>query len=351
LIVLLHASRAFGAVEHYVCAVARGLREQDEDSVLLHPDHPELAPFAELAGGRLRVESFQSVLVAGSSLRLAAHLRRTLRALEPRVVHVLELWPQALVAGRLAGAGLLLLTHHTPELPRRDNLAGRLWLQLGWLARPKVIYTSESDRARARRRLPSTVIELGINLDRFSSARRALVSNGRRVGIVGRLVEQKGHRFLLEAAPEVLDRHPDVQLVVVGEGPLRAELEALAGRLGVTEHVVFMGARDDVPELMASFDVYVQPSLFEGLCLSVIEAQTVGVPVVATPVGGMRETVVPGVTGLSCTPGDPGSLAAAIVALLDGPVEGAKLAAEAQRRALARFSERRMVERTLGLYG
>jgi glycosyltransferase involved in cell wall biosynthesis len=350
LIALLHSSGDFGAVEEYVCAVARGVRQKGEVGVLLHPDHPRLTPFASLAGGAFAVEAFPAELTTGPSLRLTRYLRRRLRDLEPRVVHVLELWPQALVASRLAGVSRLLMTHHTPELPRHDNLAGRLWLQLGWLSRPTVIYTSESDRTHTRLRLPSTVIELGIDLARFAPS-GSRVKDCRRVGSVGRLVEQKGHRWLIEAAPMVLARHSDVQFVIVGDGPLRSELESLARELGVDDRIVFTGTRDDVPELLASFDVYVQPSLFEGLCLAVVEAQAVGVPVIATPVGGMRETVEPGVTGLRCALRDARSLADGIVRLLDDPGQRERLAAEARRRVLSRFSEERMVQRTLELYG
>jgi glycosyltransferase involved in cell wall biosynthesis len=106
-----------------------------------------------------------------------------------------------------------------------------------------------------------------------------------------------------------------------------------------------------VPELLASFDVFAFPSLFEGLCLAVIEAQAAGVPVVATPVGGIRETVVDGETGLLVPPRDPAALAVAIRRLLDDPDLARRLADEARRRVRETYSEQRMIELTLGLYG
>ena len=93
------------------------------------------------------------------------------------------------------------------------------------------------------------------------------------------------------------------------------------------------------------------PSRFEGLCLAVIEAQAAGVPVVATPVGGIRETVVDGETGLIVPVGDPAALAAAVCRLLEDRELAARLAAEARRRVLERFSVEKMVERTIALYG
>jgi glycosyltransferase involved in cell wall biosynthesis len=277
------------------------------------------------------------VLPDPTSRRLA----RALRSLRPRLVHVTDVWPQAVVAGRLARVPRVLVTHHTPDLPRQDNPAGRLWQRLGWAARPEVIYTSEGDR-RADGREPSHVVPLGIDVDCFAGATPALSGNRPIVGTVGRLAPQKGHETLLEAARLV----PEAQFVVVGDGDLRARLEARA-----SENVHFTGPRDDVPELLASFDVYAQPSLYEGLCLAALEAQAAGVPVVATQVGGMRDTVIHEETGLVVPIGDAQRLAAAIRRLLDDRALGERLATEARDRVRAHYTERKMIEETLALYG
>src|SRR6185437_14954808 len=116
-IALLHAARAQGAVERYVEQIAGALGDR-------------------------------GVLVDADGEASVGELVRILRRLRPSVAHVMDVWPQAVVAARLARVPRVLVTHHTPELPRRDNLAGRAWQRLGWLARPEVIYTSETDRAR-----------------------------------------------------------------------------------------------------------------------------------------------------------------------------------------------------------
>ena len=314
MIALLHGAPAYGAVERYVEQIAAAL---GDDAVLVQP---HLQGFDE------------------ESVR---ELTRILRRLRPRVAHVMDVWPQALVAARLARVPRVLVTHHTPELPRRDNLAGRAWQRLGWLARPEVIYTSEADRARDGRR-PSHVIALGIDLERFDGARPALVNDAPLVGNVARLAPQKDHRTLIEAARLV----PEAEFVVAGDGELRDELE----RMAEGARMRFLGMRDDVPELLASFDVFAFPSLFEGLCLAVIEAQAAGVPVVATPVGGIRETVVDGETGLLVPTEDPPALAAAIRRLLEDRPAAEAMAAEARRRVRERFSIERMVDATLALY-
>jgi len=312
LIALLHAVRGQGgAVERYLDQIAAAL---GDDGVLVEADGE--ASVRELVG--------------------------ILRRLGPRVAHVMDVWPQAVVAARLARVPRVLVTHHTPELPRRDNLAGRAWQRLGWALRPEVIYTSEADRTRDGRQ-PSHVVALGIDVDRFAGARPALRSDGPLVGNVARLAPQKDHRTLIEAARLV----PEAEFVVAGDGELREQLE----RQAEGSRVRFLGARDDVPEILASLDVFAFPSLFEGLCVAVIEAQAAGVPVVATPVGGIRETVVDGETGLIVPTRDPVALAAAIRRLLEDRPAAEAMAAEAKRRVRERFSVARMVEETLRIYG
>ena len=339
MIAYVHGLRNWGAVEEYVAAVVRGLVARGVPVALLYPDDEVLAPFAELGA---QTETFNL-----DAPRLTARLRAHLRALEPRIVHVTDVFPQALVAARLAGVRKLYVTHHTPELPRRDNLAGRVWQRVAWWTRPEVIYTSDTDRRNDARPLRAHVVPLGIDLERFGHGKRTL--EGRIVGNVARLAEQKGHRDLIAAAPHVLERHPDVRFVVAGDGELHAELEALAAPLG--ESFVFLGARDDVPDLLASFDVFAFPSRFEGLCLAVIEAQAAAVPVVATPVGGIRETVIHGETGWLVPPRDVEALADAISWCLQNEAAARGVARAARERVRATFSTERMVAETLALYG
>jgi glycosyltransferase involved in cell wall biosynthesis len=323
-----------------VAAVVRGLTDRGEAVALLYPSDPVLAPF-----GVLEAETELFDLDAPG---LTRNLTRRLRSLRPRIVHVTDVFPQAQAAARLAGVPRLLVTHHTPELPRRDSVAGRAWQRLGWWTRPEVIYTSESDRRRdLERGLTTHVVPLGIDLERFAAGRRVL--EGRIVGNVARLAEQKGHRDLIAAAPAVFERHEDVRFVVAGDGELRDELEELARPLG--DRFTFLGARDDVPNLLASFEVFAFPSRFEGICLAVIEAQAAGVPVVATPVGGIRETVLEGETGWLVPPHDVVALAERISWCLGHAEEARAVAAEAQRRVHERFSVERMVAETLALYG
>jgi glycosyltransferase involved in cell wall biosynthesis len=170
-------------------------------------------------------------------------------------------------------------------------------------------------------------------------------------GIVSRLVSIKDHPTLFRAAEQLASRKMDVRVVVAGSGPERERLEAivsasplLAGR------VIFLGAQDNVPELLNAFDVFVLPSLTEGMSNTILEAMATGLPVLATGVGGNPELVEDCVTGMLFTPGDAEKLGAQMDILLGDEVLRARYGAEARRRAVADFSLDRMLANYRDLY-
>jgi glycosyltransferase involved in cell wall biosynthesis len=170
------------------------------------------------------------------------------------------------------------------------------------------------------------------------------------VGAVGRLAPQKGFTYLIRALPLVLAAAPEVHLVIVGDGPLKAELEREAYRAGVSEHVHLLGFRRDISNLLGAFDIFAQPSLWEGLSISLIEALAAGKPVVATDIEGNREVVDHGETGLLVRPADPDAFAEGLIALLLDRSLAKRFGDCAPRVALKRFSEERMVAEILAAY-
>jgi glycosyltransferase involved in cell wall biosynthesis len=159
------------------------------------------------------------------------------------------------------------------------------------------------------------------------------------VGGVGRLDVQKGFDVLVRAVA----RLPDVHLVLVGDGPERRALEELVADLGVRERVTMTGWSDEVSALMGSFDVLAVPSRWEGLPLVVLEAMLAGVPVVATPVGGVPDAVRHDRTGLLIPVDDPAALTAALGALAADPAHRRRLATEAAAEARRSFTVEAMV--------
>lgn len=165
-------------------------------------------------------------------------------------------------------------------------------------------------------------------------------------GSVARLDTQKGLEFLLRAMALVRAELPDARLLIAGQGPLADALAALAAELGLQASVTFLGARSDAIDLMDGFDVFVLPSLWEGLPTVVMEAMLVETPVVATDVSGTRDLVIDGQTGLLVPPRDPAALAQAMLRLYRGRDEAQAMARRA-RDHVEQFSIRRAAE----LYG
>jgi glycosyltransferase involved in cell wall biosynthesis len=170
------------------------------------------------------------------------------------------------------------------------------------------------------------------------------------IGTVGRLHRQKGHTVLIDAAALVARDFPAARFVIIGEGEERAALERKAGIVGVAQRFEMTGASHDVPFRLASMDLFVLPSLWEGLPLTLLEAMAVGVPVVATSVDGVAEVIEDGEDGLLVPPGDSSALAAAIVRLLRDPQHAHEMGSRAMEKVKIDFGVDRMVRQTEEVY-
>jgi glycosyltransferase involved in cell wall biosynthesis len=170
------------------------------------------------------------------------------------------------------------------------------------------------------------------------------------IGAVGNLYPVKGHTYLVRAAATVTEVVPNAVFLIAGRGHLLGRLQAEARELGVENKIRFLGFRDDVPALLQAMDIFVLPSLSEGLPLSAIEAMASGKPVVATRVGGVPEVVVDGETGFLVAPEDAGGLAKKLVCLLKSPCLAQELGSAGCERAKERFSLDRMVKGYEELY-
>lgn len=158
------------------------------------------------------------------------------------------------------------------------------------------------------------------------------------IGNVGRLVPAKGQQYLLSAFAKVRQTVPNAHLVIVGWGELLDELRAQASALGVDSHVTFTGARLDVPELLATFDVFGFSSIHEAQGIAILEGMAAGIPVIAPAIDGIPDVVKHETTGLAVPPRDPGALAAAILRLFGDPELGKRLVAGAKTLFEEEFS-------------
>lgn len=173
-------------------------------------------------------------------------------------------------------------------------------------------------------------------------------------GTVGRLTPVKDQAGLLHAFARLLENRPELRerarLMIVGDGPLRDALVADITALGLREHVWLAGERRDVPEVMRAMNVFVLPSLAEGISNTILEAMASGLPVIATNVGGNGELVEHGRTGTLVAASDPGVLADALIAFAAAPERVAEAGRAARQRAVEQFSIGHMVEQYEQLY-
>jgi len=171
------------------------------------------------------------------------------------------------------------------------------------------------------------------------------------VGTLGRLEEPKKGLSVFLAAAQLLARElPRVRFAIVGEGPARARLESRAAEEGVSHRTLFAGAKRDVSEVLRAFDLFAEPSLWEGFGLPCLEAMEAGVPIVATRVGGIPELVTDGVTGALVPPGDARAFAAACSAILRDRARALRLGRTGRERATTFFTVEKLVADTAALY-
>jgi glycosyltransferase involved in cell wall biosynthesis/serine acetyltransferase len=202
------------------------------------------------------------------------------------------------------------------------------------------------------------VVRNGVDLERFATVRADrqglfphLGAQSQLIAVVANMnVETKGHTNLIHAAAEVSREFPDAKFLLIGDGDERSHLEALAVELGLSKTVLFLGRRNDVPDLLACCDIFVLPSWAEGLPNSVLEAMAAGIAVVATRVGGTPEIIEDRVSGLLVAPRDSYALARAIMELLENRDFAKQLARSARTRARAEFGFDRLISKLDGLY-
>jgi glycosyltransferase involved in cell wall biosynthesis len=266
------------------------------------------------------------------------------------------------LAARLAGVPVIVRTEHSVHDATRHS---RVYLMLEPLLTAwsrQVVCVSEVVRESHRRRLPRygdrfVTVRNGISdaaPRRSRSEVRAsltLQDDAPVLLTVGSLTPHKAQHVLLEAFAALSRRRNRARLLVAGDGPLRGALEERAARLGLRGSVQFLGARDDIPELLAAADALALSSTREGLPISILEAMRAGRAVVATDAGGVREVVADGATGFVVPTEDPWTLASALEALVSDPEKTRAMGAEAHERWEREFAGERMVRETEQVYG
>jgi glycosyltransferase involved in cell wall biosynthesis len=269
-------------------------------------------------------------------------------------------------AARLTGRHLVSIRQNADEFRTRRTWKRPPFLaleHLSYAAADAVVAVSEGlvdflAKAEGLPRHKTIVVPNGVDetlaarAPEQAAARRALglEAPGPILGTVGRLAEQKGQLYLLQAFPAVLRERSEARLVLAGEGPERPRLEEEARRLGIDGRTIFLGHRDDIPTVLAALDLFAFPSLWEGMPMALLEAMLLERPVVAARGVGVDEVVTDGVHGLLVEPRDAAGTARALLRLLRDPGEAARLGEAARRRVLDRYSLGRVANEFDRLY-
>ena len=302
-------------------------------------------------------------LFEGNISRAIPAFVRLFQEIGPDLIHVNDPALVGLLAGKFYAHASIVFTHHTPELDRGYRWRGRLLEKIALSSHPAVIFTSEQDRLTGTTRdgineEQSVVIPYGIDAaafegpyDRLEVCRQFGIPPGNRIiGNVARLVPQKGHEVLIEAANLILASHPALTFMLVGDGEVYDSLAGSVCDRGLSDNFVFAGHQQNIPRLLYAFDIFVMPSLFEGLCMAVMEALAAARPVVASRVGGIPSTVVDRETGILVPPGDVQALADAIIWMLEHPDEAAAMGSAGRRHVKGKFTKAAMIEQTQDVY-
>ncbi len=366
-LLFLCPSAGYGGAERYAVTVASGARRR---SIMVRAAVPYVDATREL------VDAFHTGDVPTVDLRPAGpgprarrltagtlRLARLIRAFRPDVVHLTLPWPTAGFPELLTCALLRTPTVVVFQLvPDQPDLGRRVKLYR-WARRRGQVWVAVSEHGR--RVLADA---LGAPVEALHRIYNGIAPNPQAPGVnavavkrsldlpamsmvvlaVGRLEPQKGHADLLAAAFQLRKAHPDLRLLIAGEGPERQRLEELIRSHELQGRVRLLGQVANVPELMRAADLFTFPSHFEGTPFAMLEAMAHGVPVIAARFGGVNEVIEDGESGLLVAADNPDALADRIDWAVRHTREMREMAEQAKRR-LAGFSQSAMVDQTLKL--
>jgi glycosyltransferase involved in cell wall biosynthesis len=357
----LAGSAGYGGGERYLELLFDGLDRSHYRPLLITP---EPGPFADRVNARgipTRLVRLEPLFNPLALLRLVLVLRRERVAVLQ--THGARANVYGRVAGRLAGVPCVVSTVHN-SINDYDVSAFKRWgyramLRVTAPLAHRIICVSEAIRRDVAEQCPgagarTVTIHNGVNrawLSERGQGRRIRAEYGCEQGpvllVVARLTEQKGHRYLLQALPALIDAWPTLTCLFVGEGECREPLQRAARQSGVGRACRFVGATEAVADYYAAADVVVLPSLSEGFPFVVLEALAMGKPVVATRVNGVPEIIEDGGTGLLAEPRNVPTLEQAITRALRHPEEAARMALAGRKAVDKHFTAERMVRETM----
>ena len=290
----------------------------------------------------------------GLDLSMIPRLIRIMQKEKPDVVHThLNVIKYAAIAARLCGIRCVHTVHnvaHEEAEGRLQKITNTIYFRRGWAVpvalSPKVRETILSFYGLKEEQVP--MIYNGVDLGKCCPKEKHTVGKPARLLHVGRFNEQKNHKGLLDAFAQIVKVHPDCCLQLIGDGELEEETKRYTQHLGLQENVIFLGNQTNVYPFLQKADVFLLPSRFEGMPMTIIEAMGTGLPIVASAVGGVPDMLEDGVSGL-LVPCDPEATARAVLQLLKQEDLREKLGANALESS-RKFSAAHMARCYLDVY-
>jgi glycosyltransferase involved in cell wall biosynthesis len=360
----LAGSAAYGGGERYLELLFDRLDRARYRTLLICP---EPGPFVR----RMKERGVETHLIHLAPLFNPIALWRLTRLLAREQVTILQTHGARAnfygrIAGRLAGVPVIISTVHNSlkdyEVRSLRRMLYSFLLRLTLPLVHRIICVSDANRrdlidecpaAEARTQTVYNGVDpsaFPLEPDRQKVRQELGITQGPLLVMIARLTEQKGHRYLLQAFPELLNTWPQLCCVFVGDGELREQLHRLAVELAVEGSCRFVGVREDIADILAAADVVVLPSLSEGFPFVLLEALAMGCPIVASQVNGIPEMIENHKTGLLVPARDPQALAAAIQEVLSDPAAGSKMGAEGRAVVYERFTVDHMVANTTAIF-
>jgi glycosyltransferase involved in cell wall biosynthesis len=344
-----------GGITSYVLVLGRGLVKRGH-TVFIASSGGQLLKDCEKAGMRFLPIPMRTKKDISPGIMLSAFsLSRMIKKHGIEVVHTQSRTTQVLGTLLRSCVGVVHVTTCHGFFRRR--LGRRLFPCWG----DRVIAISEAVAAHLKKDFlvdekKITVVYNGIDTEKYAQYSREngsaqkQVPSGPVIGIIARLSDVKGHMYLIGAMKIVLKRFPQARLLIIGEGKMEKELKRLVEDLGLSANVSFLPEVADTPAALASMDVFVMPSLHEGLGLALMEAMAAGCAVIGSDVGGIVNLIRHRQNGLLVRPADVPGLAAAIEELLGSETMRKELGMQAHEFIMREFSQEKMVVATEGVY-
>lgn len=354
-----------GGGEQYLLLLADNINKERYKLFFVSPEQRTFA-------NELKRRNLETLIVnmkTKFNIKTLFQIRRFIRDRKIKIVHTHGTRGSfyGRLAAKWAGAPIIISTVHTSlyEYPVA-RLKKRIYIFLDRLTAhfcdkiicvAKVLADNLIDKSKIN---PNKVLVIynGIDLKKFNQISDTsyllkefnIMGEDKKIGIIGRLTLEKGPIYFLEAAAQVRKFFPNLKCLIVGDGPLRKELEGISEELGISRNCIFTGIRHDIPQILSILDLLVLSSLSEGFPMILLEARVVRCPIVATKVGGVSELLENGKRGILVEPKDSQALAKAIVNLLQNSKKAKEMAYASHLAVEKKFTVDQMVKKIENVY-